>query len=592
MQARFRDPATGQVNREQLTQIKQIIETGGVQDAIQQGQLTSSFPYYWKHQMREIKKDRLQSKLSALVEKSIYTPTWMAEMVNEAQSQNVDFAYVKIPFDEVSGVAAPTEQDLQAYLNENKTKYINDEETRKVAYVVFEVKPTKKDSSEIYNNVAKLVNEFRTTDNDSIFVDNNYGTINGTYFTKEELATLPFADTLFTAPIGTVVGPYLDGKKYTIAKVLDRKMIPDSVKSRHILISAKTQPEYQQAFQKIDSLKNLIEAGTNTFDELAKAFSQGPSAPKGGDLGFAAPNQMVKPFNDLIFFEAEKGKVYPVVTQFGVHLVEVLDYKYLNNKEGVKYATVSETIMPSLETQKAIYNKAQDFVAENANLDEMTKSVEANPALNLEMSPALKENDFFIPGLGGGQPSRDMVKWAFTASLGDRSTDVYEYQDAVDYYDNKYVVAALASIQEAGSVDLANVREEIEPLVLNLKKGDAVKNAVAGQSLPAVASKYNAVVDTINRANFNASFLPELGAEPKVVAAACSLEPNTISQPIVGVNGIYVIKVLNKTAPTAAANIPALRNQAVTSYRTQANRRLIQALRENADIQDNRSTFY
>jgi len=312
MSARFRDPATGQVNREQLTQLRSMIETNGVQTAIDQGQLAPSFPYYWAHQMREVKKERLQSKLGALVQKSIFTPTWMAEMVNTAQTQRVDFNFVKVPFDAVAGVDAPSDAELQSYLNNNKAKYINDEETRKVAYVTYNVAATKEDSLNIYNNVAGLMKEFRTTDNDSTFVDNNYGTISGNYFTESQIGSLSYKDTLMKAPIGAVVGPYLNGKTYSIAKVLDRKIIPDSVKSRHILINAKSEIEYQQAFVKIDSLQKLIEAGTNNFDELARAFSQGPTSVKGGDLGFAGPGGMVKPFNDLIFFQAEKGKVYPV----------------------------------------------------------------------------------------------------------------------------------------------------------------------------------------------------------------------------------------------------------------------------------------
>ncbi|MFT5263156.1 MAG: peptidyl-prolyl cis-trans isomerase D [Polaribacter sp.] len=593
MQARFRDPATGQVNRAQLTQLRGLIESNGVQDAIAQGQLAPSFPHYWAHQMREVKKDRLQSKLSTLVQKSIFTPTWMAEMVNTAQTQRVDFNFVKVPFDVVAGVDAPSDGDLQNYLNANKAKYINDEETRKVAFVTYNVAPTKEDSTNIYNNVAILATEFRTTDNDSTFVDNNYGTINGTYFTEGQLGAISYKDTLMKAPVGAVVGPYLNGKTYTIAKVLDRKIIPDSVKSRHILINAKSEIEYQQAFAKIDSLQKLIEAKTNNFDELARAFSQGPTSVKGGDLGFAGPNAMVKPFNDLIFFQAETGKVYPVVTQFGVHLVEVMDYKYIKNEQGVRYASVSETIVPSQKTQKVAYNKALDFVANNSDLAAMTKAAESTAELTMEMSPALKANDFFVGTLGAGQGSRDLVKWAFEqASIGDRSTDVYEYQDQVDYFDNKYIIAALASVQKAGVIDLANVREEILPLVTNMKKGDAVKAKISGQSLSAIATSYKSKVDTVKSANFNSSYLPVLGSEPKVLAAAANMEPNSVSQPIVGTNGIYIVKVSNRTIPTVATDMPSLRRQASGVYSGQVNRQLLQAMRKEANITDNRSTFY
>ncbi len=589
---RFRDPNTGQLNREQLAQIKQIIEAGQVREAIESGQLQSTFEPYWRHQMKEIKKDRLQSKLNTLVQKGIYTPSWMAEMVHADGNQKMDFNYVKIPFDEIDASNIEvSESDLKAYLNDNKTQYISDEDTRRISYVTFNVTASKQDSMDIYNRVEKLVQGFTDTEDDSLYVDTHYGTISSQYFTKAQLPPA-LSDTLFGMEPGTAAGPFINDRNYTIVKLLDRKVIPDSVHSRHILINAKTQIEYQAAFAKIDSLKTLVEAGTNTFDELARAFSQGPSGPKGGDLGFAAAGAMVKPFNDVIFFEAEKGKVYPVVTNFGVHLVEVLDYKYTKSETGVKYATISESIIPSPSTQKKGYSTALEFAQRNRTLADLEKAAEANPDLTLESSSALKRNDFFVGTLGGGQGSRDMIKWAFTASPGNVSSDVYEYQDQVEFFDNKYVIAAMKSVQKAGSVDIADVRDEIEPKVLNMKRGASIKDKVAGQSLSNIASTYGAEVDTITGATFTSAYLPEMGAEPNVVAAAYNMEASGVSEPIVGNNGIYVIRLMSKSLPTAATNLPQIRRTTSSKYQNQVTRQLMQAMKKTVEIEDNRSTFY
>lgn len=591
---RFRDPNTGQINREQLTQIRTMIEGGTVSEAISQGQVQPSFPAYWSHQMKEIKKDRLQSKLNTLVQKSIYTPSWMAEMVHNDGNQKMDFNYVKIPFDDVdaSGISV-ADADLQAYLNENKAKYVSDEETRRVSYVTFNIVPTKKDSADIYENVAKLLPGFNDAENDSLYVDTNYGTISNVYFTKEQVSPA-YADELFTMEPGTAAGPFLDGRKYSIVKLLDRKILPDSVDSRHILINAKTEIEYRTAFAKIDSLKNLIEAGTNTFEELARTHSQGPSGPNGGNLGFSQLNKMVKPFNDLIFYEAEKGKVYIVPTSFGVHLVEVLGYKFIKNQEAVKIASISESIVPSDFTQKQVFNQALEFAAKNKSLDDMIASAEADPNLTVETSAGLKKNDFFVGTLGAGEGSRRMVKWAHSgkASIGLVSADVYEYQDPAEFFDNKYVIAALKSVQKAGSVSIADVRDEIEPIVLNQKRGEALKSKISGQSLSAIASSYNSDIDTITGATFNSTYLPELGSEPNVLAAAYNMSANTTSEPIVGNNGIYVIQLVNKTLPTAATNLPQVRKQASSTYQTQVGRQLIQAMKKTVKIKDSRSTFY
>jgi len=592
---RFRDPNTGQINREQLGQIKQLIETGGVGEAIRQGQLQPSFEPYWRHQMKEIKKDRLQSKLNTLVQKSIYTPSWMAEMMHNDGNQKMNFNFVKIPFDEVdaSGISV-AEADLQAYLGENKAKYISDEETRRVSYVTFNIAASKKDSTDIYDEVAKLLPGFNSTDDDSLFVDSNYGVISNVYYTKEQVPAA-YADRAFSMEPGTAEGPFMDGRKYTIVKVLDRKILPDSVDSRHILINAKTDLEYRAAYAKIDSLKTLIEAGTNSFDELAKAFSQGPSGPKGGNLGYSQLNKMVKPFNDLIFYEAEQGKVYPVVTNFGVHLVEVLGYKFIKNEEAVKIASISESIIPSDFTQKQVYNKALEFASKNRTLEEMAAAAANNPDLTVETSTGLKKNDFFIGTLGGGEGSRNMVKWAFSgkSSIGVVSSEVYEYQDPAEFFDNKYVIAGLKSIQKAGNVSIADIRDEIEPIVLNQKRGAAIKDKIAGQSLASIASTYNSEVDTITGATFNSPYLAEMGgSEPNVLAAAYNMEANSTSAPIVGTNGIYVLQLVSKTQPTAVTNLPQLKKQTSSTYQTQVGRQLMQAMKKTVKIKDSRSTFY
>ena len=83
-------------------------------------------------------------------------------------------------------------------------------------------------------------------------------------------------------------------------------------KARHILVE--TQGEAQDLIAQ-------LEEGAD-FQALAKEHSTGPSGPNGGDLGWFAPDQMVKPFADAVvalgngaFTEA------PVQTQFGWHVI-------------------------------------------------------------------------------------------------------------------------------------------------------------------------------------------------------------------------------------------------------------------------------
>ena len=73
------------------------------------------------------------------------------------------------------------------------------------------------------------------------------------------------ADTIFNAPVGTVIGPYIDGRNFKAVKLIARKTIADSVKSRHILLSANDPVSYAAAQRKIDSLKTLLVAGNTSL---------------------------------------------------------------------------------------------------------------------------------------------------------------------------------------------------------------------------------------------------------------------------------------------------------------------------------------
>jgi peptidyl-prolyl cis-trans isomerase C len=102
---------------------------------------------------------------------------------------------------------------------------------------------------------------------------------------------------------------------------------PESVHARHILV-AKTAGEDEKSKkakrEKAENLRKQIVAGSD-FAEVAKANSDCPSKNQGGDLGTFSKGQMVKPFENAAFSQ-KKGEIGPVVeTDFGYHIIEVLD---------------------------------------------------------------------------------------------------------------------------------------------------------------------------------------------------------------------------------------------------------------------------
>ncbi|MCB0519301.1 MAG: peptidylprolyl isomerase [Lewinellaceae bacterium] len=600
--SRYVNQSTQQLDREQLNQLKDIITSGKVDQMISENKLIPDFKYRWAHQEKEVIKDRLQTKITNMVAKAMYTPTWMAEMIGNAQGETIDFLYVQVPFDEIQNSEVTlSDDDFKAYFNENKNQFKQDQETRKVEYAVFNVLPTAKDSADIRQRIADLAVPFAEAENDSLFVENNYGTIDAAYFKKDALSAA-IADTIFKMANGTVYGPYLDLNTYKAVKLLDKKVIPDSVKARHILLRAEDQNGAIAANKTIDSLKALLETGAATFDSLAAKFSQDPSnASKGGDLGFFAPGTMVKPFNDVAFFEAEIGKVYKVFTQFGIHLIEVTDRKFGSNPESsVKVAYLSQDIIPSQATQDAVREEALQLQEENTTLEALRKSAAAK-GIDMETSPALKRNDYAVGSLGAGQGSRELVRWTFGVDpstkppkVGDVSPEVYSFQNQGEFYVSKYAVAGLKSIRPAGIPTFAEVKDEIEPQVINRKKGEMIKAKMAGKTdLGSIAGSFSVQVDTATSVSFASAFIQKAGAaEPKVVAKAFKVDLNQLSEPLVGNTGVFVVKPTNKPPVSSAANIAQVRQSSQATTRGTARARLIQSLRSSADIEDNRSKFF
>ena len=317
IQQRFMNPQTRQVDFQQLNQIKTAIEDGSIND---DPRLTA----FWAHQEKEVIKERLQSKISAMISKAIYTPTWMAEMGNSEINAPATFSYVQIPYDGIDSTEVElVDADYEAYLEKNKEQYKNDKATRVVEYLVFDVLPTPADSAALKAEVEGLIPDFAAAENDSAFTEREYGIPPGNYVTKDAISPV-IADTLASLGTGDVFGPYTDAGKYKAVKLVDRRMIADSADTRHILRQAQEPQQFAQAKKTIDSLENLLLTQGASFDSLAIRFSQDPgSANKGGLYEGVTPGQFVPAFNEVLFVTGNIGEYYKVRTSYGWHLIEV-----------------------------------------------------------------------------------------------------------------------------------------------------------------------------------------------------------------------------------------------------------------------------
>jgi peptidyl-prolyl cis-trans isomerase D len=532
----------------------------------------------------------------------------MAEMMHNVNNQKADFRFVAVPYATINDDEIKvSDKELKAYISENKAKFMSEEETRKFSYVLFNVQPTKKDSTNIVKELNEQIVAWKSKGDvtDSLFIVNSLnGTYSDEYVAKDELAP-QIADTIAKIAVGTIIAPYVDGSTYKIAKLINKQVVPDSVKARHILRRVEqqadpaiAQAQFNAANSLIDSLLKELNAGRANFDSLALKYSEDGSSIKGGDLGVFGPGAMVPEFNNLAFYKAEVGKFYKVNTQFGVHIVQVQN-KYSSGKIGYQVGYIQENIIPSQDTEKEIFRKASKFAASLADLNDLEAKAK-KASYEVQSSPiGAKINDFRLAGIGEGEGAREILKWAYgDADQGDVSNEVYTFEKkGGEVYVDKFVVVGLQSVIEEGLATISDpgTRLQAETAVKNQKKAEMITAKIKkGQSLDAIASANAAQVQTASQVSMATLNVPGMGAEPKVVGKVFNknTKTNEVLAPIAGNTAVYVVEVTFKPEATPPGDLPTAKQQASAQTKGQVGSRLIESLRKQTKVNDYRYRFF
>lgn len=96
-------------------------------------------------------------------------------------------------------------------------------------------------------------------------------------------------------------------------------------RARHVLLRTSAQLTQEAAVRRLQEFKRQITAGTRTFEQIARDNSEDGSASQGGDLGWASPGNFVPEFEEAMNALAINGLSDPVVSRFGVHLIQVIE---------------------------------------------------------------------------------------------------------------------------------------------------------------------------------------------------------------------------------------------------------------------------
>jgi peptidylprolyl isomerase/peptidyl-prolyl cis-trans isomerase D len=574
-----------------------------VQEYIANVKATNPTAYQqWLDYENNLKSGALQTTYYNMIKAGMRSTLSEGEQEYRYQNDKINMQYVFVPYTSIPDTEVSiTDSEIEAYIRNNAADY---EQTPQVdvQFVSFSEAPSDEDiadaeaaitsllkNREVYNSNIKATEILKglenTQDYQNFINDNSDVPFQDRYFFKSDTPE-GIAEDLFATPLNGIYGPYKLGNNNNISKVIGITQMPDSVQSRHILI------RYQGSFRAsdaitrskedakamADSITRVLKRNKNKFEALAKKLSDDKSnSDTGGDLGYVGPGKMTKDFNDFIF-ENKTGTLGVVETEFGFHVVEVQEQK--NKQKAMKFATLSKEIEASEKTLNEVFANASRFelAAQKGDFSQIAKEQE------LALKPVNKIGalDATIPGVGN---NRSIVNWAFGEDVSVGDVKRFSILDG-------YVVVQLTRKSPKGLMSIAEASSLITPKLRNALKAKQIMTAISGDDLDAIASSQGITVQNAIAITMSAPTIPGAGAEPELVGAAFAKAAGETTSLIAGEKGVFKVRV------TAVNNAPVLDNYA--SYANQlnsaatpaVNTKVYQALKNAAEIEDNRANFF
>ena len=577
----FTDPQTGQivasyakpdgsVNGAQVIEyLKRVVYADGENSA----EALSSWNNFQESYLR---KPATDEKYAKLIANGVYITDAELRRTEKDNQSTISFLYASkfyndIPNEEVE----VTDADLKKYYNKHKSEpqFFQKDLTSSISFVTFQVVPSDEDKAALKEEIASLKEGFKNAESDTNFINENGDTPFNIQWLADGMFPTPYDTLIAQANVGDIVGPFLNGQKFQLVKIMTKKMGPDSVKASHILIPIGNNEDSATAV--LDSLKIVIAANDN-FGDMAKQYSTDPgSKDKGGEYDWFTEGRMVKEFNDACF-EGAVGDMVIVKTQFGMHLIKIDDQT--KPKDKVLVGIVDNTIEASQSTYEMAYNEASTFAITNDNAD---KFIKASDLMNRIDAPNLRPGDMTLMGRPN---TRQVIRWVFESKVGDVSTPFES--------NNEFIVALVTEVRESGILPLEIVEDQVREAVINEKKAELLMEKMNNPDVKQVAQMNGTTVQPVTDIQFASFSIPGLGNEQKLLGKAFSLNAGETSKPIKGERGVYVIMVESKNVPAEVTVNEGTRAGLMGAFEGRAAYQPFEALKANSEITDNRYTFF
>jgi peptidyl-prolyl cis-trans isomerase D len=322
---------------------------------------------------------------------------------------------------------------------------------------------------------------------------------------------------------------------------LDQYKVENRVHPEHILFKTigKTDAEIAEIRQKAEEVDKQAKKGAN-FEELAKKYSEDDATkPKGGDLGWIVEGQTVPEFQQAAF-SLPKGSVSDLVkTQYGFHIIKVLDRETAHTKS---FEEVRDTILPIVldEKVRADANNVSNEMAATVRQSNRQSIDDVARKFNLEVGDAPEAS--FTEPVGDLGNSPDLHQILFKLQPGELSSPLQVEKGYAILTVKKIDPAHQGTLAEVRDRVLADYQQEQSVQLASAKAAELAKRTQAGEPFDKVAKSLGIDIKT-PEAFARTGSIPDLGSG-RQLEAAFSMPVGQLSAPTQLSGGWVVYKIV------------------------------------------------
>lgn len=290
---------------------------------------------------------------------------------------------------------------------------------------------------------------------------------------------------------------------------------------------------------------------------------------------------------DMLFAsENEPGFVYgPYFDENSYNIIRLIDRQVIEDSLMVRVAILRHELSASTKTYQDVFAQANKFVTENRTYDQFNAAIEEQ-GMTKRSQPRLTASTYQIAGIDN---PRQIVRWAFEdkTKVGDVSS-IFEL-------DNMFVVAALTEIVPEGYAPIEKIAEQSKYAIMNMKKGEVAVDRMkaCGTDYDRMVNELGAESTIVSDITMESRSVGNFGIESDVIGIILGMKEGQVVGPIAGNSSAFVIKNVMHEAPASTTDFSNIVREKKAQFDNKVfGGGIYNALRNKADIEDNRVLFY